>query len=142
MKVRMTRVDKELPLPAYHTPGAVAFDLYPRISAVIPPRETALLPANFIIEVPEGYALILANRSGTGKKKGLTMANGIGVVDQDYHGPQDEIHLLVRNFTDQPVTVERGERIAQGFIVPVERAEFEELAEMKKDSRGGFGSTG
>lgn len=142
MKVKIVRVDASLPLPEYKTEGAVAFDMYSREDATIAPKELKVLPSNFIIQVPEGYALLLAARSGLGKKKGLTLRNGIGVVDQDYHGPEDEIGILVYNFTESPVTIVRGERIAQGLIVPIVRAEWEEVGNIKEQSRGGFGSTG
>ena len=141
MKLRLVRIDKTLPLPEYQTPGSVAFDLYTRIDAVILPREKMVLPTNFVIEVPAGYALILAARSGL-FKKGLVMRNGIGVIDQDYHGPDDEIHLVIYNFTDAPVEVKRGDRLAQALIVPTLKAEFEEVESIKEESRGGFGSTG
>ena len=141
MKIKIVRIDKSLPLPEYHTEGAVAFDLYSRTDAAIPAKTSALLPSNFIIKVPEGHALILAARSSLGKKKGLVFRNGIGVIDQDYHGPKDEVCLLVHNFTDEPVAVERGERLGQGIIVPIIKAEWEEVDEIKKESRGGFGST-
>lgn len=143
MKVRISRVDPALPLPAYHTAGAVAFDIYSREDAVVPPHECMLVPTNLVIEVPEGYALIVAPRSGL-FKKGLTGRNGIGVIDQDYHGPDDEVRLVLYNFTDAPVPVTRGDRLAQGFIVPIEKAEWEEVPRgaRKSDSRGGFGSTG
>jgi dUTP pyrophosphatase len=142
MKVRIVRIEKDLPLPEYHTEGAVAFDMYTREAATIAPGESALLPTNFIIQVPEGYALVLAARSSLGKKKGLTLVNGIGVIDQDFHGPADELGIFVKNFTDAPVTVERGERLAQGLIVPIAKAEWEEVESIKEESRGGFGSTG
>src|SRR3989344_731201 len=128
MKLRITRIDKELPLPEYHTPGAVAFDLYSRMDVDIPPRERADLPSNFIIEVPKGHYLMLAN--------------GVGTIDQDYHGPKDEIGISVWNFTDEPVMVKRGDRVAQALIIPIMKAEFQEVEKIKEDSRGGFGSTG
>jgi dUTP pyrophosphatase len=142
MKVKIVRVDKSLPLPEYHTEGAVAFDMYSREDAAIAPGELTMLPSNFIIQVPDGYALIIAARSSLAKKKGLVLRNGIGVIDKDYHGPEDEIKILVYNFTDSPVAVTRGERIAQGLIVPVAKATWEEVSVIKDDSRGGFGSTG
>ena len=141
MNIKIVRVDRELPLPEYKTEGAVAFDLYTREDAMIAPHECKLLPTNFIIQVPEGHALILAARSGLFKKN-LTMRNGIGVIDQDYHGPRDELHLVIYNFSDAPVAVKRGDRLAQGLIVPIARVEWEEVAQIKESSRGGFGSTG
>ena len=142
MKVRIKRIDKSLPLPQYQTEGAVAFDMYSRIDAEVQPNEIKILPSNFIIEVPSGCALIMASRSSLSVKKGLRLTNAIGVIDQDYHGPEDEIGIAVYNFTANSVEVKKGERIAQGFIVPIAKAEFDEAEEIKKESRGGFGSTG
>src|SRR3989344_8028592 len=141
MKLRITRIDKELPLPEYHAPGAVAFDLYSRMDVDIPPRERAVLPSDFIIEVPKGHYLMIAARSSTAKR-GLMLANGVGTIDQDYHGPKDEIGISVWNFTDEPVMVKRGDRVAQALIIPIMKAEFQEVEKIKEDSRGGFGSTG
>ncbi len=73
-------------------------------------------------------------------KKGLVVANAIGIIDQDYCGPTDEVKVQAYNITDAPVTVERGERIAQGMFLPVERAEWVEGTPNATD-RGGFGST-
>ena len=142
MKVKITRVDKSFPLPKYETNGSVAFDLYSRIDEVIEPQTMKILPSNLIIEVPAGYALVLAARSSLAKKKNLVLRNGIGVIDEDYHGPQDEIGLLLYNISEDPVKVEKGERLAQGLILPIDRAEWEEVDSITKSSRGGFGSTG
>ena len=142
MKIKITRVDKTLPLPKYETSGSVAFDLYSRIDEVIEPQTMKILPSNLIIEVPAGYALVLAARSSLAKKKNLVLRNGIGVIDEDYHGPQDEIGLLLYNISEDPVKVEKGERLAQGLILPIDRAEWEEVDSITKSSRGGFGSTG
>ncbi|MBI5221035.1 MAG: dUTP diphosphatase [Candidatus Liptonbacteria bacterium] len=141
MQVRIKRVDATLPLPQYQTAGAAAFDLYSRIDTVMEPKIPKLLPTNLIIEVPPGHVLILSARSST-MKRGLALRNAIGVIDQDFHGPEDEVFLPVYNFTDAPVKIKRGERIAQGMIIPVERAEWQEVEKIKDDSRGGFGSTG
>ena len=142
MKVKITRVDKSFPLPKYETNGSVAFDLYSRIDEVIEPQTMKILPSNLIIEVPAGYALVLAARSSLAKKKNLVLRNGIGVIDEDYHGPQDEIGLLLYNISEDPVKVEKGERLAQGLILPIDRAEWEEVDSITKSSRGGFCSTG
>lgn len=142
MKVRIVRIEKDLPLPAYQTGGAAAFDFYTREAATIPPGGGAMLGTNLIIEVPEGHALVLAARSSLTYKKGLAFRSGIGIVDQDYHGPADEIKMNVYNFTDAPVSVARGERMGQGMIMPIAKAEWEETEQLKEESRGGFGSTG
>jgi dUTP pyrophosphatase len=130
-----------LPLPEYHTEGAVAFDLYPREDAVLAPKEKKILPANLIVEVPKGHVLLIVARSST-PKKGVMLPNSIGVIDEDYHGPKDEIGIFAYNFTDEPVRVKRGDRIAQALIVPIVKAEFDEAEKIKDESRGGFGSTG
>ena len=141
MKVRITRVYKPLPLPEYHTEGAVAFDLYSRVDDTLAPKERKLVPANFVIEVPKGHVLLIAARSST-PKKGLMLANSVGIIDQDFHGPDDEFRLWLYNVTDAPVEVKRGDRIAQALIVPIVKAEFEEVEKIKDESRGGFGTTG
>lgn len=141
MKVRIARIEKDLPLPAYQTGGATAFDLYSREAATVPPGEMTMLGTNVVIEVPVGHTLVIAARSSLSRKKGLAFRNGIGIIDQDYNGPEDEIRMLVWNFTSEPVSVERGERLAQGLIVPIARAEWEEVDAMSQESRGGFGST-
>ncbi len=142
MQVKIKRIDTSLPLPQYQTNGAVAFDLYSREDLVIKPKTVALIPTNLIIKVPTGYMLTVVTRSSTPKKKGLLVPHGIGIIDQDYHGEKDEIMLQVYNFTDQAVSIIKGERIGQAAFVRVDQAEWEEVSEMKETSRGGFGSTG
>jgi len=142
MQIKIKRVDASQPLPQYHTGGSAGFDLYSREDALIPAKSLALLPSNFIICTPPGYVLILAARSSLAKKKGLQLANGIGVIDSDYCGAEDEIKLLLYNFTDNEVKVEKGERLAQGLFIRVEQGQWEEVNEINNKTRGGFGSTG
>lgn len=142
MRVKIKRIDNTLPLPEYQTAGAAAFDLYSREDMTIAPKTIALIPTNIIVEVPKGYMLTVVTRSSTPKKKGLLVPHGIGIIDQDYHGAKDEIILQVYNFTNQEVTVAKGERVGQATFVRVDQAEWAETDEMKKISRGGFGSTG
>lgn len=141
MRIKIKRIERELPLPVYKTPGAVAFDFCARKAVVIQPKTIEYVPLNVIIEIPEGYGLILAARSGT-HKKGLMLVNGIGVIDPLFCGEDDEILAAYFNFSENSVTVERGERIAQGFFIRREHADWEEVAVARKESRGGFGSTG
>ena len=70
------------------------------------------------------------------------MANGIGIIDPDYSGDDDEVKAACFNFSSSPVIVEKGERIAQGIFVNIDRAEWEEVETMPNKTRGGFGSTG
>lgn len=142
MKVNIKRIDTNLPLPIYHTEGAVAFDLLAREDTTVKPFKPTLVPCNVIVEVPKGYMLLLASRSSTPLKKGLMIANGIGVIDQDYCGPEDEVKAQVLNFTQKDVVVNRGDRLAQGLFVKIDKVEFNEVEEMSNKTRGGFGSTG
>src|SRR5690349_12971837 len=110
---------------------------------VVQPGEVALVPTGLVIEVPRGHFLGVFARSSTPLKRGLMIANGVGVVDEDYCGPADEVKIQVLNFTDAAVRVAKGERIAQGLFVPVVRAEWIVAdGELREESRGGFGATG
>ena len=142
MKVKIKRIDKELPLPIYETDGSVGFDILAREEKIIKSKETAIIPANIIVEVPKSYMLIVASRSSTPLKKGLMPPHGFGIIDHDYCGPDDEIGVIVYNFKDEDMTVSRGEKIAQGVFVHIDKFEWEEVDEIKEESRGGFGSTG
>jgi dUTP pyrophosphatase len=86
--------------------------------------------------------LVVAPRSSTPRKHGLSIPQGIGIVDQDYCGPEDEIKLQFYNFTNKPARVNRGERLGQAVLVKIALAQFEEVNEIRTNSRGGFGSTG
>ncbi|MDP4008187.1 MAG: dUTP diphosphatase [Candidatus Peregrinibacteria bacterium] len=142
MKVKIKRIDKTLPLPIYETHGSVGFDLIAREDVRVHSGAIELIPANVIIEVPEGYMLMLASRSSTPKKKGVMQPHGVGIIDLDYCGPKDEIKIQMYNFTEEVQFISRGEKIAQGVFVRVDRPLFEEVEEIKSESRGGFGSTG
>lgn len=85
--------------------------------------------------------LMLTARSSITKKQGLILPNGVGIIDQDYCGAEDEIHIPILNVGQLTHTIEKGERIAQGMFVKIETAQWNEGA-AKESSRGGFGSTG
>lgn len=142
MQVHIKRVDTEIPLPRYETDGAVGFDIVTRETTTIEPGAIGLIPGNVIVRVPEGYALLIVPRSSMPRKKGLICPHSLGVIDRDYHGEHDEILVQVKNIIDTPVTVERGERIAQGLFARVDRAEWIEVEDHGSESRGGFGTTG
>jgi len=143
LPVRIRRLDSAVPLPAYHTPGAAGFDLAASADVLIAPGTIALVPTGLVIEVPAGHFLGIFARSSTPLKKGLMVANGVGVIDQDYCGPADEVKIQVLNFTAAPVQVSRGDRIAQGLLIPVAQATWQEVDDdLRHGSRGGFGATG
>ncbi|MDA1208630.1 MAG: dUTP diphosphatase [bacterium] len=142
MHVEITRIDDSLPLPQYESAGAVGFDLVTRVTTTVEPGAIALIPGNVIVKVPEGHLLLITPRSSLPRKKGLVCPHSVGIIDCDYHGDEDEILVQVQNITKEPVTVERGERIAQGLFVRVDRADWKEVESHAAQSRGGFGSTG
>jgi dUTP pyrophosphatase len=142
MLLSITRLDQSLPLPRYETAGACAFDVYARVETVVGSRSLGLIPTNLVVCVPGGHVLLLCSRSSTPRKKGLLIPHGVGIIDQDYCGGADELMAQVYNFTDQPVTVARGERVAQALVVPMARCEIVEAGPGREDNRGGFGTTG
>jgi dUTP pyrophosphatase len=141
LEVTIKRIDISLPLPTYATAGSVGFDLLCREDTGIAPRTLGRIPANVIVQTPPGYMLLVTLRSSTPRRKGLLVPHGVGIIDQDYCGEGDEIMLQVYNFLDEAVTVERGERIAQGMFVPIMQVNWNEVDEVG-EGRGGFGSTG
>ena len=142
MQVKIKRIDTSLPMPEYHTDGAVAFDIYTREASTLSPHDFVTLPTNLIIQIPEGYMLLVAPRSSSAKKKGLNMRNGVGIIDQDFCGPEDELRVMIQNLDGETKYIERGERIAQGIFIPIVKPTFLEVAEVAEKSRGGFGTTG
>jgi dUTP pyrophosphatase len=140
--VRIRRLDESVELPRYATDGSAAFDLAASVDTTIAPGEVRLVPTGLVIEVPEGMFLAVFARSSTPLKKGLMVANGVGVVDSDYCGPADEVKIPTLNFTSRPVRVARGDRIAQGILLPSPRVVWEEVGELRAGSRGGFGASG
>jgi dUTP pyrophosphatase len=143
LTVRIQRLASAVPLPKYETAGAAGMDLAASEEVVVPAGGIALIPTGLVIEVPPGHLLGIFARSSTPLKRGLMVANGVGVIDQDYCGPTDEVKIQVFNFTASPVTVGRGDRIAQGLFLPIARVEWREADEaLRAGSRGGFGATG
>lgn len=141
MIIRIKRIDKTLPLPEYKTAGAVAFDFLARESLTIPSNTVGYVPLNVCIGTPKGYMLMLAARSSL-HKRGLMLANGIGVGDQDFSGNTDEYKAALYNFSNKEVIIERGDRLVQGKFIPVEKSAWKEVDDMESSDRGGFGSTG
>ena len=141
LQVTIKRIDTSLPLPTYATAGSVGFDLVCREDTEVAPRKLGYIPGNVIVQTPPGYMLLLTMRSSTPRRKGLLIPHGVGIIDQDYCGDGDELMVQVYNFRDEAITVQRGERIAQGLFVPVLQVVWNEVESVGK-GRGGFGSTG
>src|SRR6185503_13532990 len=142
ISVRIKRLSPSVPLPQYESDGAAAFDLAAAADMTIEAGQVALIPTGLVIEVPSGMFLGIFARSSTPLKRGLMVANGVGIVDSDYCGPRDEVKIAVLNFTSAAVRVAAGDRIAQGMLLPVTRVAWEETESLRSESRGGFGSTG
>jgi dUTP pyrophosphatase len=142
LTVRIHRLTPGVSLPQYATDGSAAFDLAASEDTTLAAGEVRLVPTGLVIEVPGGMFLGVFARSSTPLKRGLMVANGVGVVDSDYCGPADEIKIPVINVTRDPVTIAAGDRIAQGVLLPAPRVQWEEVTELEAQSRGGFGSTG
>jgi dUTP pyrophosphatase len=141
--VRIRRLHDHVALPQYQTAGAAGFDLAASEDVAIAPHAIALVPTGLVIAVPPGHFLGIFARSSTPLKRGLMVANGVGVIDCDYCGDADEVKVQVLNFTDRPVVVRAGDRIAHGLLMPVTRADWVETTGALRDgSRGGFGATG
>ncbi len=142
MRLKIKRLTAAVGLPEPATAGAAGFDLASAVDIEVPARSIRLVGTGLVIAVPAGYFLGIFARSSTPLKRGLMVANGVGVIDSDYCGPADEIKIQLLNVTDQPVMVARGDRLAQGMVLPCPRVEWDEVAEIAAPTRGGFGSTG
>ena len=144
LQVKVKKLSAQASLPAYATPASAAVDLCACISEpkTIEPGEKVKVPTGIAIELPNRYcvALVFA-RSGLASRMGVSLTNGVGVIDADYRG---EIQVLMQNLGTEPVKINSGDRIAQMIVMPIFEALFEEVAELSDSERGtsGFGSTG
>jgi len=131
------------PLPKYETSGSAGMDLRAHIPEPITlgPLERTLVPTGLHIELPQGYEAQIRARSGLAIKRGLTMLNSPGTIDSDYRG---EIKCIVVNLSNEPQTIEPGERIAQMIIARYEQIAWQQVETLEETERssGGFGSTG
>jgi len=149
IKALSPRIGTEIPLPSYATAGSAGMDLRACIDAPLYLPGTAagisnaaLVPTGIAIELPgPGYVALVCARSGLAVKQGVTLSNGVGVIDSDYRG---EVKVGLVNLNAKPYTIQPGERIAQLLIVPVEQAKVTVVDELDDTGRGagGFGSTG
>ena len=138
MKIKIKKLKENVKLPKSHHPGDVGMDLYSLEEKTILPGERHYFYHGFALEFPEGYAAIIKDKSSISKAGLHTMG---GVFDAGFRG---EYNTLLINLSDEPYTVETGDKIAQLVIFPVAFAELEEVNELSESSRGlgGFGSTG
>ena len=142
MDLAIKRLDTELPLPRYAHEGDAGLDLFAAEDAVLEPGRRVLIATGIAVAIPEGYAGFVQPRSGLAIKQGLSLVNTPGLIDSHYRG---EIKVIAINLDPaEPITVRRGDKIAQFVIQPVVRANLVEVDELDATARGegGFGSTG
>jgi dUTP pyrophosphatase len=132
-----------LALPEYQTPGSSGMDLRAALGepVVIESGGRTLIPTGLRIEIPAGYEGQMRTRSGLAASRGVAVLNSPGTIDADYRG---ELKVILINLGEDPVTIERGDRIAQLVIAPVAHVTIAEVIEVGETTRGdgGFGSTG
>ncbi len=142
MRIRVINKSKHT-LPQYETDHSAGVDLRANLdeSVVLKPLERSLVKTGLFIELPAGYEAQVRPRSGLAYKKGLSVLNSPGTIDADYRG---EIGVILVNLSNETVTIEDGERVAQMVIARHETAEWEEVTDLPETERGagGFGSTG
>ena len=142
LDVLITRLDPAVPLPGYARPGDAGADLAAAEDVELAPGERAVVGTGIAIALPDGYAGFVHPRSGLAARHGLTMVNAPGTIDAGYRG---EIKVILLN-TDpsRPVSLRRGDRIAQLVVQRVENVTFREVPALPESARGdnGFGSTG
>jgi dUTP pyrophosphatase len=142
VRVLVHRLDPDLPLPAYAHEGDAGLDLFAREAVTLAPGARAAVGTGVAIALPPGYAGFVLPRSGLALRHGLSKVNTPGLVDAGYRG---EIRvLLINHDPSTPVTLARGDRIAQLVVQRVERVELVEVETLPESSRGagGFGSSG
>lgn len=142
--VRFVKKSATAKVPTKATPGAAGFDLYANITEniTIAPGDLTKIPTGIAISLPnENYVALVFARSGLAVKHGISLANGVGVVDSDYRG---EIFVGLCNLSKNPYTIVPHERIAQIIIMPVMQFALLNVAQLDETFRGenGFGSTG
>jgi dUTP pyrophosphatase len=144
VRVEVTRLPEGdgLPLPSYMSELASGADLCAALAGelLLQPGERALVPTGFAIALPPGFEAQVRPRSGLALRCGVTCLNSPGTIDADYRGP---IQVILANLGASPVTIRRGDRIAQLIVAPVSRATFDEVETLGETARGdgGFGST-
>lgn len=131
----------DLPLPSYETAGSAGMDVRAAEEMVIAPGQRGLVGTGLAFAIPEGYEIQVRPRSGLALKKGIGIPNSPGTIDSDYRG---ELKVILLNHGEEDFVIERGDRIAQIVVAPVQRGILVEVADLDDTQRGsgGFGSTG
>lgn len=142
MKVKIVN-NSPFGLPSYSTPLSAGMDLRAVLSepVTLKPLERQLIPTGLHIELPAGFEAQIRPRSGLAIKHGISLVNTPGTVDADYRG---EIKVILVNLSNEPFTLNPGERIAQMVVARHEKVQWDEVEVLEESARGegGFGSTG
>ena len=144
LKAVSPKVGTDIPFPSRATAGSAGLDLRACLDGpvTIAPRQLVRIPTGVAIALPgPEYAALVFARSGLGVKHGISLSNGVGVIDSDYRG---EIQVGLTNLSGAPYTIQPGDRIAQLVVTPVVLPAVEIVEELEDTGRGtgGFGSTG
>lgn len=144
IKAVSPKIGREIPAPRYASAGAAAMDLHACLDGAVTlqPGQRTLIPTGIAIGLPSAdYVALVFDRSGLGIKHGLSLPNGVGVIDSDYRG---EIGVGLVNLSDAPYTVEPGDRVAQLAVMPVVQVTpvWTDTLDETQRGAGGFGSTG
>jgi|GEM_PF-268957 len=143
VSVKVTVIDEykgEAKLPTYAHEGDAGFDFYVARDTTVPAGQTVLVPTGLAVAIDPGFYMTMLPRSGKSLKTGLRIANAPGTIDSGYRG---HVQVIVWNTNDEDVLIKAGTRIAQGTLLPVIKAKFEEVDELDDTERSGngFGST-
>lgn len=141
MKIQFQKLHPFAKIPAYQTSGAAGFDFSCIEDVELKSGEVSLVSTGLAVQIPEGYELQIRARSGLSAKFGIFLVNGVGTIDSDYRG---EIKIIMSTCKPGSIFLKAGDRIAQGVVAKVERAEVALVAVLDETERaeGGFGSTG
>jgi dUTP pyrophosphatase len=144
LKILDSRLGNDISLPEYATTGSAGLDLRACLdnAIILQPGETVLIPTGLAIHIGDNsLAAVILPRSGLGHKHGIVLGNLVGLIDSDYQG---QVFVSCWNRSNEPFTINIGERIAQMVFVPVVQVAFEQVTEFDESHRGegGFGHTG
>ncbi|HEY6935438.1 MAG TPA: dUTP diphosphatase [Marmoricola sp.] len=142
VEISIRRLDPGLPLPSYAHPGDAGADLHAAEDVTLAPGERRLVPTGIALALPDGYVGLVHPRSGLAARHGLSIVNAPGTIDAGYRG---EVQVCLVNLDPaSPITLHRGDRIAQLVVQRVEHARFVDVTDLPGSVRGagGYGSTG
>jgi dUTP pyrophosphatase len=142
LKIRVINTSGN-PLPEYATASSAGMDIRAMLGepVVLMPGQRTLVPTGLKVEIPDGYEMQLRPRSGLALRSGITLVNTPGTIDADYRG---EIGVILINLSQEPFTINPGERICQAVVAPVVHIQWEEASDLTESERGagGFGHSG